>query len=217
MIKANHKSWARFLYDIYIPRLVKKNFSGMYLSNLMPEIPVDKSLLVTPNHISWWDGFFVDMILTKKTSRKIHLMMLEKELSKFRFFSKVGAYSIRQEDIGSVRETTLYTREILSSVSNYCVIYPQGEILPFEIPSPAIKPGIRLILNGVENSMVLPLIFKIQYDNKKYPYVIARFGELLDSQLVVKNFGDYQNIFKNTRDDLNNFIFEKKTPVWKIF
>ena len=209
MIKANHTKWARALYEAYIYRQMRKNFTGMFETNQLPDIPENQSLLVTPNHISWWDGFIIEKLLTKRVNKTIHLMMLEKELKKVNFFSKVGAFSIDQENSASTKETILYTREVLKNSLNYCVVYPQGEIEPFEKPKLTIKKGIQLFIKTT-NTMILPVAFKIQHENKKFPSIYVRYGSILPAVDVLRDFALFEEEFIKTRDSLNNHIFDKK-------
>ena len=44
MIKADHKNWARFIFDIYINNLLKRNFSNYYLTNSYPDLPDNLSI-----------------------------------------------------------------------------------------------------------------------------------------------------------------------------
>lgn len=209
MYKVKHSRIARFFYDLYIKREMKKHFSGYRLTAPLPEIPADYSLLVTPNHISWWDGFFIDQLFTRHYGKKLHLMMLEKELKKIKFFTKIGAYSITPESASSVIESIKYTREILNNSDNYCVIYPQGEIEPFEKEVLSVKTGIVKMLRTGSKTMVLPVSFKIQYENEKKPYIAVNFGKLLTADEVISDFNLYISEFHKTRNELNNFIFDK--------
>ncbi|MDX1777464.1 MAG: hypothetical protein R3339_01145, partial [Thermodesulfobacteriota bacterium] len=94
MIKASHKKWARLIFNPYCDLLLKRNFSQFLLVNDFPQLSPKLPLIITPNHISWWDGFFIYYLSKKKFNRKIYLMMLESSLEKFWFFQKIGAFSI---------------------------------------------------------------------------------------------------------------------------
>ena len=59
MINADHNKWAEFVFDIYLKRLLKKSFYDFRIINKLPEFNKSKSIVVTPNHFSWWDGFFI--------------------------------------------------------------------------------------------------------------------------------------------------------------
>lgn len=210
LLKAKHSKIARLVFNPYINRLIKKSFSNFYLANELPSIPSDKSLLITPNHISWWDGFFVDFLARKMIDKKLHLMMLESSLKKYWFFNKLGAYSIEPERNSSVLETTKYTREILTKPKNFVVTYPQGEIEPFEKRPLQIKEGIKLFLkDAAEQTEVLPVGFKIQPFNEKNPAVVCRFGKLLNAEDVINDFDLFINSFTSNLDKLNEAVFTK--------
>jgi 1-acyl-sn-glycerol-3-phosphate acyltransferase len=196
MIKADHKKWAVLLFDFYIGRLLKNNFGKFLALNELPSIESNHSLLVTPNHFSWWDGFFIDYTFKKLSKRKLHLLMLEEQLKRFWFFKKVGAYSINFSNPKSMAETISYSRMILHNPNNFVVVYPQGEIRPYEERPVKMKEGIRSIVKDTRNkTFVLPAAFKIIYGKDKNPDVHLRFGEMISSEIVRENFSFYSDKF----------------------
>lgn len=204
MIKARHSKWARIIYDLYFNNLLKKNFSHFYLANNFPEISDNLPLIVTPNHISWWDGFFVDYYFKKFSKRKIYLMMLEEQLKRLPFFPKVGAFSIDPQKIKSIIETLNYSREIVLDANNFLVMYPQGEIEVFEKRPLSTKEGLKQLLKLITRKVIiLPLGFKIQHYNEKYPAIIARAGKTLSSLDVLTDFNIFKNEFHNNLDILS--------------
>ena len=44
MIKADHKKWAEFVFDIYLKRLLKKSFYDFRIINELPEFDNSKSI-----------------------------------------------------------------------------------------------------------------------------------------------------------------------------
>lgn len=211
MIKADHKKWARFIFDYYINNLLKKNFVSYYLVNDCPKLSDNEHIIYTPNHISWWDGFFIDYIIKNFSARKMYIMMLEEQLKRFWFFKKLGAYSINPGENGSILSTIRYTGEILKSRKNLLVLFPQGAIEPFEKRPLTIKKGLKLFIeNGPAELVVIPVAFKIQYFNEKKPSVIARFGQILKAETVCSDFKLYVNEFYRNLDELNKAVFENK-------
>lgn len=214
MFKAEHKKWAQIIFRWYIDKELKKNFTDFRLTNPFPEIPGERGLLITPNHISWWDGFFIEHLTRIKLNRKIHLMMLEEQLKRFWFFQKVGAFSIDPQNPNSIIESTGYTRSVLSDKSNFVVIYPQGEIEVFD-KDPVIKKGILKIIEKTDSDItVLPIAFRIQYYNEKKPALLCRTGKPLSSYEIKNNFSLYEKAFKDnikllSLDTLNKVIAEK--------
>ena len=209
MIKADHKNWARCLFDFYINNLLRKNFVNYYLANDYPQIDKDSGIILTPNHISWWDGFFADYIVKSFSGRKLYIMMLEEQLKRFRFFQKLGAYSINPSSISSILSAAKYTREILKDKNNLVVIYPQGTIEPYEKRPLSIKKGLKLFIENVQEEVaVIPAAFRIQYFNEKKPSVIARFGNIMKTETVSSDYQSYINEFYNNLDGLNQAVFE---------
>ncbi len=203
MIKANHKKYAEWIFIPYMNRILKKNFSHFYLVNKIPEIPVNAGIVVTPNHISWWDGFFAKYLFTRDIDRKFHIMMLEVQLRKYRFFSKLGAYSIDPGNIRSVFETSRYTSELVSNPANFVITYPQGEIQSFEKRPLKLKEGLRIFTRDINGDfLILPVGFKIHYYNEKHPAVIARYGNPIKGTKIFDDYDAFERDFTNNLDQL---------------
>ena len=125
MIKASHNKWYELFFHRYINVILKRHFHEI---NFNPfNIEKHKSTLILANHISWWDGFFMLNVNLRYIHKKIHVMMLEEELSRRKFLSKIGAYSIKKKTRGVI-ESIKYTKELLEDPDNLVVVYPQGEI-----------------------------------------------------------------------------------------
>jgi hypothetical protein len=210
MIIANHKKWAQFFFYKYINFLMRRNFSNFYLVNSFPAIEKEAGLVITPNHISWWDGFFIGYIEKLFLSRTPFIMMLEKQLEQYWFFRHVGAYSINPNNAKSIIETARYTRDVISNSQNSVIFFPQGEIEAFEKRPLILKRGLQLFVTGIENNFcILPMAFKIQHFEEKKPAVILRFGNPLNGKAVQMNFEIYENEFLNNIDKLNEAAYTK--------
>lgn len=217
MIKANHNIVAQIVFYSYIKKLMKKHFSHFYLVNESPEISMSSSLVITPNHISWWDGFFIGLLEKKYYNRKVHIMMLEDELKKYWFFSKVGAYSIKHNSIKSIRESQTYTKELISQPSNSIIIYPQGEIEDFGKRPLTLKKGLKYFIEDSGNNVsILPVGFKIQYYNEMKPSIVVRFGRPLDNIELVNDFRLYEKEFYSNLEQLSKAI-EAKNFISDLF
>jgi len=204
MIKAEHKVWARLLFNPYINRLLRKNFSHFYLVNKFPEVDSSKGLLITPNHFSWWDGFFIDYIMRQHTQRKLCIMMLEDQLKRYWFFKKLGAYSINPNNARSITESLQYTQEILKDPAHYVVYYPQGTIEPYDKRPVSIKPGLqRIFQNSDIDAVIVPVAFKIQYGETKLPAIFARFEKVMDRSSLENDFEHFKNVFRKNINELD--------------
>lgn len=204
MIKADHKKWARLLYDFYVPRLLKSNFQNFCSTNEFPQVPDNEGLIITPNHFSWWDGFFIDYTVKRFSDRKIFLLMLEEQLKRYWFFQKVGAFSINPQNPKSIKTTFKYISEVLSDPKNVLLFYPQGEIEDYVKRPLKVKEGLKTILNLTQAKVnILPAAFKIKYGNTKKPDLLVRFGELLSSSNVKEDFNLFIDGFNSNLEYLD--------------
>lgn len=188
MIQADHKKWAEFVFDIYLKRLLKKSFYDFRIINDLPKLDKSKSLIIAPNHFSWWDGFFVYWLNKKTLNKKLFIMMLEEQLERYLFFKMLGCYSIDLNDTKKMISSLKYTLELVPRSKNLIVIYPQGEIQSYEQRPIKVRDGIDFLAKkSVNDFQIVPTAFKIHYTNEKLPIVYARLGKVLNSIDVAKN------------------------------
>ncbi|MBN1523066.1 MAG: lysophospholipid acyltransferase family protein [Spirochaetales bacterium] len=178
---------------------MKKNFSHFWLVNDVPQTNDDIPLVMTPNHMSWWDGFIIYCFLKLRTRRKFRIMMLEQQLLQFPFFSKLGAFSIDPGKPKSVHQTILYFHSLLKDSKNCIVFYPQGKMEPYWKRPQSIQAGLTHFLNSPVISQVLPVASVITTYNEKKPEIIVRFGEVISSKEIV---ADRELFIKKYHDNL---------------
>jgi len=205
MIQADHKKWAEFVFDIYLKGLLKKSFFDFRIINELPEFNNSKSIVVTPNHFSWWDGFFIYWTNKKLFSRKLYVLMLEEQLKRYWFFKKLGCYSIDLNDSRKMIVSLKYTMDLLLKPNNLVTIYPQGEIQAYDEKQIVLKEGIDFITKkSTVDFQILPITFKIHYTNERLAIVYARFGKLLNSKDVAQNPQIFKDEFINNLDQINS-------------
>lgn len=179
MIRAQHRLWADIVFQPYLTGLFKRNFHEIQLLGTLPEIPNNLPLLLLPNHSTWWDGFFVYLLNKRVFHRTAYLMMLEAQLSKYKFFAKIGAYSIEPEHRRDVIESLKYTVELLSRKMSLVAIFPQGELLPWYTRPLGYKRGVEWVLRKYGKPVtVLPLAIRTEFLGEKRPSVFFLFGDV---------------------------------------
>jgi 1-acyl-sn-glycerol-3-phosphate acyltransferase len=216
LIKADHKKWAEFIFNIYLKRLFIKSFHDFIIVNDPSDINKTKSLVITPNHFSWWDGFFVYWLNKKVLNKKLFIMMLEDQLKRYWFFQKIGCYSIDLEDNRKSITSLKYTMDLLAQPDNLVTLFPQGEIQPFEQRPLKIKNGINFLSQkSKQDFQILPIAFKIHYSSEKLPTIYARFGHLLNSESMSSDEQLFKYEFKNNIDLLDQEY--QNAPTKSIF
>lgn len=205
MIKADHKKWAEIVFDLYLTRLLKKSFLDFRIINDLPLIDNSRGLIVTPNHFSWWDGFFIYWTNKKYLNRKLYVLMLEEQLKRYWFFKKLGCYSIDLNDNRKIIASLKYTMDLIPNSNKVITIYPQGEIQSYEQRPINLRDGIDfLVKKSTVNFQILPIAFKIHYTNERLPIVYARFGKLLNSKNIAVNPQIFKEEFISNLDLINS-------------
>jgi len=201
MNRVHHSRSAEIVFHWYIDRLLRKNFNSFVLLGAKPSHQQSRALLITPNHISWWDGFFVDRLRRVLfPGRKLHLMMLEEQIKKYPFFNKVGAFGIDPGRPKKVLGALQYTAEVLENGSNFAVVYPQGEIESQETPVLSQKAGITKIAQLAKSEFLLiPVFFKIMYKDKPKPELYAAVYTPLSSAQAGEYREYLQSCYMNFR------------------
>ena len=178
MIRAQHRLWADIIFQPYLTRLFKRHFHEIQLLGAVPEVPDDLPLLLLPNHSTWWDGFFVYLLNKRIFQRTTYLMMLEAQLTKYKFFRKIGAYSIEPEHRRGVIASLEYTVELLNREMTLVSIFPQGQLLPWHTRPLGYKRGVEWILRKYGKPVtLLPLAIRTEFLGEKHPSVFFLFGD----------------------------------------
>lgn len=157
MIKTQPACWAKLIFHLYIMRLLKRSFHAFYQTGPVPEVLSEAPILLLPNHNTWWDGFLVYFLNSVLYKRPMYLMMLERQLKKYPFFSRVGAYGIEPNHISSLKKSLLYTIELMEQKNPkppLICIFPQGELLPWRPQPLNFKPGIEWIVKNIKNQSI---------------------------------------------------------------
>ncbi|HSV87255.1 MAG TPA: lysophospholipid acyltransferase family protein [Bacteroidales bacterium] len=123
MITASHHPFYLLFYKSVVFLMMQLFFSRIKVRNHTTNN--GKALLIIGNHFSWWDGFFGLYATEKALKRKLFVMMLEDQLAKRKFLSKIGAFSIKK-NCRSVVDTFKYATYQLSNPKHAVLLFPQG-------------------------------------------------------------------------------------------
>lgn len=181
MIPAEHKIWADWIFQPYLNWLLKRHFYAIYLLNPVPPFDLQKSLLLLPNHSSWWDGFFIYLLNKKLLHRKAYLMMLEEQLKQNRFFRFLGAYSIKSDTFKDVKDSIQYSINLLNRKEEPSLVclFPQGELQRWHTRPIVFKRGLEFILKRIKTEINLCFLgIRIEFLGEQRPEVFMQFSSI---------------------------------------
>lgn len=174
---------------------MKFNFEKVCLQGNF--IDRNKPILILANHQSWWDGFWLNYFNEKITHRKLYFMMLEEQLLKYKFFNKIGGFSIRKNSKDAVCSIN-YTIKLLENPQNAVFLFPQGEIQSIYVDYIHFEKGISRIINKSNNIQVLFICNFVEYFSYQKPSLFMYFKEW-KVQNIQAIEADYNDFFKSCK------------------
>lgn len=176
MLRPKPNKIAAWFFDLYLNQIVKSDFNSWHIlrypENIDPKIPI----ILTPNHVSWWDGFFAWKLNNLLFQKPFYLLMLEKELKKVRFFQKLGAFSINPDSPKKILETLSFIGDLMNE-NVLLIYYPQGRITA-TTSMIIINRGLTKV-SCSKPVQILTLYTTIEPLNTRKPNVFFTFGKTI--------------------------------------
>ncbi|GEM48514.1 lysophospholipid acyltransferase family protein [Deinococcus cellulosilyticus] len=152
-------SLLEIFFKTVIRHTLRKGLRGVYLRGTLQTA----SVLLVPNHHSWWDGYVMGE-LCWHASRKPALLMLDRQLQKYPFLKSVGAIS------------HLNLREALQALKSGrpLILFPEGAMRPAG-PVKDLRPGVKWFArhSGCE---VVPVALRVVLRGHQHPEAYISLG-----------------------------------------
>jgi len=180
-----HNETFRWFWDRYLKWKYHRAFARICfnleaaLGQLDPSLPV----ILIPNHISWWDGFFCFEVQNRlRPGSGIYSLMLESELKKFPILRQVGCFGMEPGNPVSVRRAFLEFRElVVKNPYRTLTFFPQGEISPLRQRPLGFLRGIETLTKIIGRLQYVPLGIHIEPLNREKPTAFIYAGKPIDS------------------------------------
>ncbi|MFC7682152.1 lysophospholipid acyltransferase family protein [Paenibacillus sp. GCM10028914] len=166
MIEANKRKGFEYVFQRYNEHyLLRRYFHEITLRGELDWFEMERPVIYVMNHSSWWDGLLVYHVIRKTSSGDHYMMMDEKQMNKYRFFRKIGAFSIDKSSVKGIWKSLHYAEKLLSNQGRVW-LFPQGEIYHQDIRPLRLQSGIGYLLAKCPNTAVVPvtmLTFLVQH------------------------------------------------------
>jgi 1-acyl-sn-glycerol-3-phosphate acyltransferase len=134
----------------YILQSVRGHFDAVRVHVAAPDATPTPTLWHA-THVSWWDGYLA-LTLARHLNLEFRVMMLEENLSKYRFLRFAGAFGLPRGSARGTLESFRYAVQELGSVPPRAVLmFPAGEIgSPHARPAPYEAGASSLALHAAK-------------------------------------------------------------------
>lgn len=147
MIRAHKGGLATWALEAYLKRKMRGAFRGLWLRGELPSNA--GGLLAYANHTSWWDGFVVHA-LSQAARWDAYCLMEEKNLERYRFLTRIGAFSVQPGQVGSSLASLRYAKGLLQKKEATVFLFPEGEIRPFGQLPLRLAGGVEVLARAAD-------------------------------------------------------------------
>jgi chlorobactene lauroyltransferase len=148
-------------------------------------------IIVCANHSSWWDGY-VAALVERHLKLDCYLMMEEKQLQRYFFFTWIGCFSVDRQNARSAMQSLHYAANLLKGHPRRVVwLFPQGEIAPNDRRPLKFFSGAAHLAKLSAPVLLSPLATRIEYLAEQRPDLYISLGAPLlvgEKELQTPNF-----------------------------
>lgn len=177
MRRANKGGLPTWVVEAYLRRKMRNAFRGLWLSGTLPQ--TQGGLLVYANHTSWWDGFVVHA-LGRAAGWDAYALMEEKNLERYRFLGRIGAFGVRRGEASSSLSALRYAAALLRRPRAAVFVFPEGEIRPFGEAPLRLSRGIE-VLSRLADASCCALGIRYAFFEAEKPDVLLEVGPVHES------------------------------------
>lgn len=178
---AKHPLGDELLYRLFARWSVWSSFDRVWLQVEGPLPTPERTgpLILYLNHSSWWDGYLMYIIHRVVLAGRYdaHLLMEERQLRAYRFFTWSGAFSVNRHDPEEARRSQQYAANLLRERPNRAIfIFPQGRIVPNDQRPLVTYPGIARIIALAGEVTLCPVALRYEFLGQQWPHAFIRLG-----------------------------------------
>ena len=172
MIRADKAGPLGWLWSQYVGWKFRSSFRGLWVRGALPT--GEGARLVYVNHSNWWDGFVLHQ-LGLAAGWDAYCLMEEKNLRRYRFLARLGAFSIRPGDAASSLESLRYAKALLRRPRAALYVFPEGEHRPFGVLPLQLERGLELLARAGKRECV-PVALRYAFFEHEHPDVLVEVG-----------------------------------------
>ncbi len=171
MIRPAKSIWVQRAFRLYNRRYLGRSFHRIHLDGDLTALRGDGQtpLLLCLNHSSWWDlllGVYLDELMPEWDS---YAPMDERQLERYRFFSRLGVIGVDRTSLHGAREFVDYCQELLEGKQRLLCITSQGEFTSNTARPIRFQPGIGAIAGKLSAFSVATVVFDYEFWSEKRP------------------------------------------------
>lgn len=175
-IPAKPNSLHKLFFAWYFRKRLRSTFHRVMITgkNLLDSYRQNNSdtqepipLICYCSHSGWWDAILAIDLSLNEYGFDGYGLMEYKQLERYRFFSKLGLFSVVREDPRSALHSLNYGAELLANSRRVLWMFPQGTIVHQDKRPLGFEPGIGMLVKKLGRVALAPVAFRYDYQREE--------------------------------------------------
>lgn len=139
--------------------------------------PADLPTIYYITHSSWWDGYLCMVLDRVLLHQEPYLIMDEKNLRRYCFFTWAGAFGIDRDDGRTALASLDYAADLLRGHPERSLhFFPQGSITPSDRRPLQFHSGLARLVSRMDGARLIPVALRYEFLQEQRPEVFASIG-----------------------------------------
>ncbi|MBM3163155.1 MAG: glycerol acyltransferase [Chlorobi bacterium] len=184
MLKVRRSRLYALWFGWYSRRQFRRYFNTLrvFLDPGVPEMDPGIPVVFYCNHAYWWDGFWSQLCTEEFFRQNLHIIIEYAQLDRYRFFTRLGAFSLDRTNPRSAIRSLDYAAELLTTPSirqNALWIFPQGRIEHVDHRPLFFFKGtagiVSRVLERQSGVYLVSVVSRIEYLDEQKPELLLSF------------------------------------------
>ena len=156
---------------VYVQRYLRRSFHAVHLLGEPPSLADDGNtpLLVCMNHSSWWDVLMAFHLEKQFFGWERYGVMDERQLQRYRFFTKLGMIGVDRTSLQGAREFLEYAEALLRDRRRALWMTPQGAMLSNDVRPIVFQPGLAHLAQRLGTFHIARVALHYEFWDDKQP------------------------------------------------
>lgn len=173
MIEAKKNNMFQQVFSKYTNMLLRKSFNGIHIKGEENFLNRNKDIpsVIFLNHSSWWDALIPFYLSYSMWNVDGYAFMDIKQLQKYKFFRRIGVFSVNRESGRDSMKSLGYALELLKNKETVIWIFPQGELLHWNVRPVVFEHGLSYMLSKCGKVNLIPVALNYEFLTEQRPEI----------------------------------------------
>jgi len=164
---------------MYTNLLLRKTFNGIHIKGEENFLNRDKNIpsVIFLNHSNWWDAIIPFYLSYSVWNVDGYAFMDFKQLQKYKFFRRIGVFSVDRESGRESMKSLGYALELLKNKDTVLWIFPQGELLHWNVRPVVFEHGLSYMLSKCGKINLIPAAVNYEFLMEQRPEIFISVSE----------------------------------------